>query len=293
LSQRKDKIKLYSFAGLIIGLAVGIALSFVTNLAPTLKIVITFVISFFTWWLGWLSGKIQVLLSKAPDQTTIEKNFSNICSLIETENAILNLKNISPSVHAVIGEYASKRACHLLDGQEVFIGEYLDLLESSLRQSDGKIFATSLLTPKTWLEDDNYKNYLNEQAEKIESSEVRITRVFICNKNEFEADQVALNELVKLHKDSNIALGFCDKDRLLDGLKDPSYYRDFVRFVNTNTSWVIDGSTPAANQRSEDKGRVISVTVEYRPEIVNKKYSDYEQRIRQYVFDKWHVRHAD
>jgi len=277
---RRDKP--FGLWGFVVGLIISIVLAakVFTQLPTYLLVLITIAISALTTWLGWLSGLVLRIATKVPDRKDLESYYSNLVEELTTENALIRLERVSSPVHAVVSGYANTKVCHLIEhGEFVFIDEYLDMLERSLVLADEGVFATSLLVPQTWLRDDSYLNYLTDQKRKVETSQIHIRRVFVCSSQEFKGSEEALIELKAKHTDANIALGFCDREKLVKQFgKD--FYKDFVTFVSRQGSWVIDGGKVGPGQVSGDRVPV-KVIIHHRPESVNRRFRSLQHRITQ------------
>jgi len=279
-----------TLAGFTIGaIASGLlSMKILKDVSGPAKVFLSVGILVLTTWLGWLSDKIKHIATKVPDRRNVESSHVALMRELATENALLHLERVSKPVHAVVSGYAKTKVCHLIEhGEVVFIDEYLDMLERSLALADKEIFATSLLLPETWLADDSYRNYLRDQKRKVQASQIHIRRVFVCPKEAFEGNSDALSELKELHEDSQIALGFCDKDKLIKRFG-KAFYKDFVMFGATDGSWVIDGGKLEMKQSSRDRSP-INVIVHYRPESVNNRFKSLEHRITQLVATGWIV----
>lgn len=284
LSKPRGKDAICTIAGFTIGIIASIILGLTTldNVHTLVKVCLGLGTTALTTWLGWVSDKLKAISTRVPDKKDVESFHADFMAELSTENALLRLERLSKPAHSVVSGYANTKACHVIEhGEQVFIDEYLDMLERSLVLADKRIFATSLLLPETWLGDDSYKGYLRDQKRKIEASGIQIKRVFISPRKDFESNDDALGELRQLHKDAKIALGFCDKDILLNKFG-RGFYKDFVMFVATEGSWVIDGGKLGMKQKSRDRSP-ISVVVHHRPESVNNRFRSLEHRITQHV----------
>ena len=119
--------------------------------------------------------------------------------------------------------------------QYVLIADYLKLLEESLQVATRNIFATSLITPSTWLTDKLYQDYLQQQIEKKHQfPSMNMTRVFILRKEEFFSDPNCKN-VVERHLKVGIKIGICETEDLED-----ADVRDLVSFEENGNKWIIE-----------------------------------------------------
>jgi len=213
-----------------------------TSTVPCLVVAVVSFLHFFL--LGIISSEVVVLVTERSVLQQVEKSLD----LIRQENALL--PGVSKSVHTVIVRYSQRFWGDIATkDQKVLVIDYLRLLEESLEVASKKIFATSLINPGTWLSDKLYTNYLRKQIDRKDTIfDLIIQRVFILNADEFYND-AQCEEVVKMHLESGIQIGFCDKIALRR-----EDLLDLVIFETNGDSWVVEGgSLPSDIQSSNDK----------------------------------------
>lgn len=174
----------------------------------------------------------------------------------------------------LIKSFVEKSIEHIINGREAISQkEYVRLLRASSEVATEVIFATSLLTPQTWVTgtyNQDYKGYLSLQKRlKLERPKLSITRIFINKKDDFYKDPY-FTEIKNAHKEANIKLGFYDQEEFC---KHRSLHdcRDFVLFKDAFGPWILDAGSLNDSEVEKEKGALIQLVDS---ESVNSMYSD-------------------
>lgn len=163
-----------------------------------------------------------------------------------------------PSARRVlIKNFVEQTVNHILHGSEQISQQaYVRLLYASSEAATKRIFASSLLTPYTWMQGDyhdDYLDYLNLQRNlKDKRDELKITRIFVNKEEEFEKS-TDKDEIVKLHIKAKIKIGYFDLEKLL-GARGEDFCRDFVLFEDENGTWILDAGVLNIAGLKEEKG---------------------------------------
>jgi hypothetical protein len=169
-------------------------------------------------------------------------------------------KGHSVARRILIDNFIKQCVDHILHGVEhISQEEYIRLLHSFSKVATKKIFATSLLSPETWLHGrlrNDYQDYLKLQKElRHEYPDIEITRIFLNKKSEFEKSPHK-DKIIELHRDAGIKIGFFDQDDLLETRSD--YCKDIVIFEDNEGRWVLDGGGLNGPGIKEERGCVVS-----------------------------------
>ncbi len=211
----------------------------------------------------------------------IKKDHENLEACIEKKATFINIKIERPSVSSLLSEFADDSISHLIGtGENIFISEYVRFLESSLSKCTKEFYATSLLTPTTWLNTSLYMEYFEMQVKKKkENPGIEMYRVFLCEKDEFDKDS-RKTELIKKHKDNGIKIGYYDP-QIFKSMCKQEYCKDFVKFINDEGTWILDAGQISEKAKIEDKCKIRFV---FRNEDLNSEFSDI---FRRFEFVTW------
>lgn len=207
-------------------------------------------------------------------QSSVVDQLDQTQALIGRTYSILNIKDQNRSVFELTSEFANDSVAHLLsEGDAVHISEYVRLLESSLEKCTKELYATSLILPNVWLNQGLYKEYLHlQRRKKMSNPDIRMSRVFIAEKEKFERDS-RLAELIEEHKKAKISIGWYNKSDL--NAINPEYVRDFVKFENEHGIWIVDAGTLPENA---DPSLTWKIKLIFRAEEIGSRYHDIFRR---------------
>lgn len=174
----------------------------------------------------------------------------------------------------LVKSFAEKSIEHILHGSErISQEEYVRLLSAFSEESTKQIFATSLLTPTKWLDGvlkSDYRNYLNLQKKlKKKYHEIEIVRIFINKKSDF-FDSPFCKELIRLHEESKIKIGFFDQEEVIRH-RGQDYCRDFILFEDRYGKWILDAGTLKESEVENEGGGTVHLIDS---PLVDSRYSD-------------------
>lgn len=211
----------------------------------------------------------------------IKKDYEKLEACIEKNVAFLNIKIDRPCVFSLLAEFADDSISHLIGtGEKIFISEYVRFLESSLEKSSKEFYATSRLTPTTWLSTPLYMEYFDLQVKKKNDyPNMKMYRVFLCEKSKFETDY-RKDELIKKHKNNGIKIGYYDPKNFID-IHKPEFCKDFVKFENDEGAWILDAGQIPEDAKIEDNCKIRFV---FRTEDLKSEFSDIFRRLDHVVW---------
>lgn len=214
----------------------------------------------------------------------IKEDYEKIETCIEKKISLINIKIEHPTVFSLVSEFAEDSIYHLIGkGEDILILEYVRFLESSLEKCSLEFFATSLLTPTTWLNNQWYIEYFDKQAKKKQSNkDIKISRVFLCQKQEFDTD-VKREELIRMHGENRINIGYYDPENFKKYSK-PEFCKDFVMFKNNEGKWILDAGQISEIATTSDWCKIRFV---YRVGDLNSEFSDIFKRLENTTW-LWH-----
>lgn len=133
----------------------------------------------------------------------------------------------------ILSEYTNKIVSHLTEHSELItLQRYLDLLNWSLDRVTEEVFATSLVGPEVFAENQAAKDYLDAQTTRAqELPHLKISRVFVCSEDDWRGgkDKGPTQDVISKHKKAGIRIGFCNK-AILKTMGLAEYMDDFVYF---------------------------------------------------------------
>ena len=270
---------LFSIGGVIIG-----------EICPIEKLGEIYIKGYITTVLGFIFGTLGFICSlffRAVHDTIpsmykhIKKDYEKLEACIEKKDAFLNIKIDRPSVFSLLAEFANDSISHLIGtGEKIFVSEYVRFLESSLEKSSKEFYATSKLTPTTWLNTRLYEEYLDLQIKKKnEYPDIKMARVFLCEKNKFE-DDPRKDELINKHKNNGIKIGYYDPENFLK-IHKPEFCKDFVKFENDEGAWILDAGQLQDSAKIEDNCKIRFV---FRIENLKSEFSDIFRRLENVIW---------
>ena len=272
----RQKVKSHSIQILValvcgaIGIPVGRSLPIPPGFERAMFEFICFVVFF-------ILGAITAEFVSLADELSALPKIQESLRLIAQERALLH--GASEPVQDVLLRYSKRFWGDMSeDPLKVHMKYYLWLLEESLEVATKTIFATSLISPKEWLSDKNYKRYLLKQQKRVKNlRSLTIQRIFIMKAEDFYKDS-RVEEVIKMHIDAGIKVGLCDKSLLTD-----EHEIDLVMFETNGNKWVVEGGVFPAETASEDTKETINMRLHFQPTYFENKFKHWKQDIDSHV----------